>query len=389
MTRWAALLAVLALAGCDAASQTAPSSAPQTPAASAPASPPPDALFYTKAGSLYVSAPPGSPGRKLTDGPADAQPAPSPDLSRVAFVRKAAISDVGGELWVLDLSAQLQPTGPPRRLVDPGALPPGLLTYPRWSPAGERIAFLDNRTEGMVAGGTLLVADADTGALAPRPPRPPETAWAPFAEPNFAWAPDGSRIAWRDHRSDVRPTNVNALDAATGRSAPLATGTNASSVTFTADSQTVLFTNGEAPPDFPLRAGGIYSVPASDAAGPPSAVFTATERFLDDLAVLDSGAVAFTSSVPNRPGTATIQVLDQGSATPRTVVSDLGSTPVCVETPQGAGVCLDVPHPAWGAGDTLAYLDNSEEPALVVTDSGNRSPQRVDTGVQSFAWAPR
>ncbi|NBQ43071.1 MAG: hypothetical protein EBU23_11385, partial [Mycobacteriaceae bacterium] len=184
-------------------------------------------------------------------------------------------------------------------------------------------------------------------------------------------------------------TNVNALDAATGQSAPLATGTNASSVAFTDDSQTVLFTNGEAPPDFPLRAGGIYSVPASDAAGPPSAVFTATERFLDDLAVLDSGAVAFTSSVPNRPGTATIQVLDQGSTAPRTVVADLGSTPVCVETPQGAGVCLDVPHPAWGAGDTLAYMDNSEEPALVVTDSGNRSPQRVDTGVQSFAWAPR
>lgn len=389
MPRWAALLAVLVLAGCDTASQTPPSSTPQTPAASVPASPPPDALFYTKAGSLYVSAPPGSPGRKLTDGPADAQPAPSPDLTRVAFVRKAAISDVGGQLWVLDLSAQLEPAGPPRRLVDPAALPPGQLTYPRWSPTGERIAFLDNRTEGMIAGGALLVADADTGALAPRPPQPPEAASAPFAEPDFAWAPDGSRIAWRDHRSDVRPTNVNALDAATGQSAPLATGTNASSVSFTADSQTILFTNGEAPADFMLRTGGIYSVPASDVSGPPAAVFTATEMFLDDLAVLDSGAMAFTSSVPNRPGTATIQVLDKGSTTPRTTVANLGSTPVCVETPQGAGVCLDVPRPAWGAGDTLAYLDNSEQQALVVTDADNRSPQRVDTGVESFAWAPR
>lgn len=76
-------------------------------------------LFYTKGGSLYVSEPAGSPGRKLTDGPADAQPAPSPDLSHVAFIRKTTASDDGGELWVLDLSPKLEPIGPPPAAGEP------------------------------------------------------------------------------------------------------------------------------------------------------------------------------------------------------------------------------------------------------------------------------
>ncbi|WP_238559571.1 TolB family protein [Mycobacterium liflandii] len=81
------------------------------------------ALFYAKAGSLYVSDPAGTPGRKLTDGPADTQPAPSPDGTRVAYVHKNSASDYGGELWVLDL-AEDAPAGAPHRLVDPAALPP-------------------------------------------------------------------------------------------------------------------------------------------------------------------------------------------------------------------------------------------------------------------------
>ncbi|MEK1151820.1 hypothetical protein OSI87_19445, partial [Mycobacterium ulcerans] len=55
------------------------------------------ALFYAKAGSLYVSDPAGTPGRKLTDGPADTQPAPSPDGTRVAYVHKNSTSDYGGD----------------------------------------------------------------------------------------------------------------------------------------------------------------------------------------------------------------------------------------------------------------------------------------------------
>ena len=394
--RWAALLIVLTLAGCQSAGQPNSQTGPEdTSAAPAPASPPPSALFYTKAGSLYVSAPAGTPGRRLTDGPTDAQPAPAPDLSRVAFVRKTAASDHGGELWVLDLSAQLEPVGEARRLVDPAALPqrgtgtPPQVIYPRWSPAGGQVAFLADMTGGTVDGGTLLVADADTGALAPRPPQPPEFAWAPFAAPAFAWAPDGSRIAWLDQRSDVRPTNVNVLTAATGRSAPLATSTNALSAVFARDGQAILFANGDAPPDFILNTGGIYSVPTSGTPGSPTALFTGKGSSLSNLAVLDSGAMAFIASVPNRPGTQKIQVLDKGAAEPRTVVTDLATEPVCYTTPSGEGLCYDIPKPAWDAGGLLAYLDNSPQGSLVVTDPDNRDPAKVDTGVESFAWAPR
>lgn len=116
------------------------------------------ALFYAKAGSLYVSDPAGTPGRKLTDGPADTQPAPSPDGTRVAYVHKNSTSDYGGELWVLDL-AEDAPAGAPHRLVDPAALPPppghrlGQIVNPRWSPTGKQIAFLQNDSNGTMAGG--------------------------------------------------------------------------------------------------------------------------------------------------------------------------------------------------------------------------------------------
>ena len=104
--------------------------------------------------AFLCEGPAGSPGRKLTDGPADTEPAPSPDLAHVAYVHKANVSDYGGELWILDLSPARTPVGAPRRLVDPGALPPGFgspasgdgppkVVRPRWSPTGNRIAFLE------------------------------------------------------------------------------------------------------------------------------------------------------------------------------------------------------------------------------------------------------
>lgn len=376
--RWAALLAVLALAGCHSTSTPNPTST----APSAPMVNTAGALFYTKGGSLYVSEPAGSPGRKLTDGPIDTQPAPSPDLSRVAFVRKAKVDDYGGELWVLDLSPQLEPTGPPRRLIDPASLIHGSgglapeVALPRWSPTGQQVAFVDNPTGGAVAGGILLVAAADTGVLAPRRPQPPETAWAPFAGPSFAWAPDGGHLVWLNERSDVRPVDVNVLTVG-GDSAPVVTDTNAFSVAYARDGKTILFTNGQAPPDsyspkFAINTGGIYSV-AADATGPtpPAPLFTRKGGYYSDLAALGSGAVAFTAQGPTESSKA-IQVLDRGSRQPRTVVTDVGG----------------VQGPAWGSGDFVAYLDTSPESALVVTDLDNRNPKRVDTGVDTFAWAP-
>lgn len=382
--RWVALLVVLALAACDSASKTRPTTpqpvATPTSTKPAPTIKPAAALFYAKAGALYVSEPAGSPGRKLTEGPADTQPAPSPDLVHLAFVRKKAASAYGGELWVLDLSPQLAPVGAPRRLVNPAALPQGtgdsaaMVVGPRWSPAGQQIAFVDNTNDGMVDGGLLLIAAADTGALV-------QTQQQPFAESNFAWAPDGSHIAWTEARSDVRPVAVNALTVG-GASTAVATDTNAFSVTYAKDGESILFANGDASGSdlasipFAVRIGGIYSVAASSGTGaqPPAPTPLLSRRgsYYGDIAALDSGAVAFTTQGADDSSKA-IQVLDKGSSLPRTTVSDVAAAA------QG---------PAWNAGNLVAYLDTSPQRWLVVTDADNRSSRKVDTGVDAFAWAP-
>ncbi len=382
------------LAGCQ--STVAPNATTAEPSAPAAGSAAP--LFYSKGGSLYVSAPAGSPGRKLTDGPFDEQPAPSPDLAHVAFVRKADASDFGGELWVLDVSPELRPVAPPRRLVDPADLPPSrggshpYLALPQWSPAGKQVAFVDSPNNGAVPGGILMVAAADTGVLQPRQVAPGAD-WAPFAGPNFAWAPDGSHIAWMNERSDVRPVNINSLAAVGGKYTPVAEDTNAFSVTYARDGQAILFTNGEAPATFASRpfavhTGGIYSVASGGAIAQPAPLFTREGSYFDDIAVLDSGAIAF--SAPAADGLSkSVQVLDNGSSLPRTTVTDVTAKPICETTPQGAGFCHTVQQPAWGSGDLLAYLDTSPERSLVVTDSDNRNPRRVDTGVDTFGWAPQ
>lgn len=392
--RGAAVLAVVVLAGCQ--STAAPN--PTTAEPSAPATTSAAPLFYSKGGSLYVSAPAGSPGRRLTDGPLDEQPAPSPDLAHVAFVRKADASDYGGELWVLDLSPEFAPLGPARRLVNPANLPhartpKAFIALPRWSPAGEQIAFVDSPNNGFVPGGILMVAAADTGALQPRQVAPGAD-WAPFADPDFAWAPDGSHIAWLNERSDVRPVNINSLAAVGGKSTTVAEDTSASSMVYARDGQAILFTNAQAPRDMPshpyaVRTGGIYSVATgADAPSEPTALFTREGSFYSDLAVLNSGAMAFTSGSPNSPSRS-VQVLEEGSSVARTTVTDLATNPICHQTPQGGGVCYGVQRPAWGASDLLAYIDSSPERSLVVTDPDNHDPKRVDTEVETFAWAPQ
>ncbi len=337
-------------------------------------------LFYTKAGSLYVSDPAGTPGRKLTDGPADTQPAPSPDGRHVAYIHNA--SGWGGELWVLDLSPEHTPVGAPRRLVDPAALPQWFdserseIQDPRWSPAGKQVAFLKSE----VGGGLLLVAAADTGVIEPSPQQL-------LAARGYAWAPDGKHIAWRGARGDMWPDDVNALTVGAS-SAPVAKGTNSFSVTYGNGCETILFANGDASGDdfaeipVAIRAGGIYSVatPGGAPGNPPSSpnsLFAGRTRSYDDVAALASGAVAFTEQsaygVPK-----TVHVLDAGSSQPRTTIT---------------GVAPNGPGPQWGPGDFVAFLQNASRGEravgdLIVSDVNNRIPKQVDTGVDAFAWSP-
>jgi TolB protein len=189
-------IAALTIAGCAPATKPTPATTTADATTSVAPSAVRPAVFYAKGGALYVSDPAGTAGRKVTDGPLDAQPAPSPDGAHVAFIRNA--EGRRGELWVLDLSPDRDPIGAPRRLVDPAALPPlppegglgGECRSPRWSPTGKQIAFL----ESTVGGGFILVAAADTGAIVPLE-RP--LSMSELAADEYTWAPDGTHIAWR------------------------------------------------------------------------------------------------------------------------------------------------------------------------------------------------
>lgn len=332
------------------------------------------ALFYAKGGALYVSDPAGTPGRKLTDGPADTEPAPSPDGRRLAFVRKASRDGTGGELWVMDLGGE--PATAPRRLVDPAALGDrtggptfeggdpsrSAVSSPRWSPAGDRIAFLKAAGNG----GFLLTAAVETGKVdAARTPL--------YADEHYAWAPDGRHIAWVGGRMDVSPVDVSVLGVG-GASQPVATGTNASSVDYADGGRSIVFANGEAngkafaATPFTLRGGGVYAVEPPAA---PRPLFSGTGSY-DDVAALWRGAAAFTEwSVDQK--TKSIQVVRPGEA-PHSL----------------ADTRSDAPGPRW-VGQTVAYIGTAEDrPLMIVTEAeknaGQKEPQRIDVGVEAFAW---
>lgn len=359
---------VLVLIVATAAACSAP---PAPPKATGPDSEHRPALFYAKGGAVYVSDPAGTPGRKLTDGPADTDPAPSPDGKRVAFVRKGSRVDGGGELWVMELSDGSAPAGAPRRLVDPKELRPNYegddparstVRAPRWSPAGDRIAFLKAGGNG----GFLLTAAAATGKVEV-PPRPL------YADEHYAWAPDGKRIAWVTGRMDVSPVNVSVLTVG-GGSEPIATGTNSDSVDYADGGRSLVFVNGDtngsayrATP-FTLRDGGVYTVEPPAA---PKPIFTGSASYAD-VAALWKGAVGFTQWSADQK-TKSIQVVKPG-AQPHTV----------------ADTRSDAPGPEW-AGQTVAYIGTADDrPLLITTDQVENTtktePQKIDVGVDAFAW---
>lgn len=339
------------------------------------------ALFYAKNGAIYVSDPAGTPGRKLTTGPADTEPAPSPDGSRLAFIRKSDRTDFGGELWVLDLSAAAASAAQPRRLLNPaevgpsyGGEPPNVGS-PRWSPAGDRIAFM--RTTP-TRGGALSIAAAETGVVLD----PPEVLWV---DRNYAWAPDGSHIVWVTGRSDVRPATVGVWTVG-GRSVPVAEGTNASSAAFGDSGATAIFSNGDSsdpvmfPPEknpFALRDGGIYSVPATGGAATPTPLFTGRGSYTN-VEVLADGALAFTECSSRACGSRSIEVLSPGRGTPEKIAETLAYAPA----------------PVWNPDGIVAYVGESPDRPLMIMGRNDRTAKQVDTGLDTdpngtgaLAWA--
>ena len=112
-----------------------------------------------------------------------ADPQISPDGRRIAYVRRtndimrdAAVSSI----WLIDVASGAQ---------SPLVTGEGLHASPRWSPGGERLAYVSSGGGDGEGGPQLHVRWMDTGASA---------AITALAEPpeTMAWSPDGSRIAF-------------------------------------------------------------------------------------------------------------------------------------------------------------------------------------------------
>ena len=185
-----------------------------------------------------------------------------------------------------------------------------------------------------------------------------------YADANFSWAPDGSRIAWVGGRSDVSPVDVNVLTVG-GSSEAVVKDTNASSVSFGHDGRSVLFANGDATEILSSTYLSICGTAASMALKSlgPKVPGAAPKQLLfgkmpfADVQALSSGAVGFTEwSADQR--TKTIQVSDTDRKTHR------------VAETRG-----DAPHPIWNDEESVAHRD-SRGSAATRSASGRRGDDR-------------
>jgi Tol biopolymer transport system component len=133
---------------------------------------------------------------QLTNQGENANPAWSPDGTRLAF----ASNRTGHlEIWVMEANGSNQ-----KQLTTTGA---GIGdTYPAWSPDGRRIALTSTRSGNLA----IWVMDSDGGNMTQLTSRFGDT--YPDSELP-AWSPDGARIAFWSGRADKGFGNIWVIDA--------------------------------------------------------------------------------------------------------------------------------------------------------------------------------
>lgn len=146
----------------------------------------------------------GGPARQLTASEKDvSDPAWSPDGRRLAFVRDRTV-------WVIGVDGS-RPTE-----ISPH---PAGSSMPRWSPDGRRLAFVSRRR----GWSQIWVVDAPVPRRG-RPPRRPKPLQPRAITPagidveDYAWSPDGRRIAYVAGRlPDLSTSQITVVDVEDGR----------------------------------------------------------------------------------------------------------------------------------------------------------------------------
>lgn len=163
-------------------------------------------LAFQNAGRIYALQADGSGRRLLTDPgsrrASDAEPAWSPDGAMLAISHQVEFSaeDVRSRIQLV------QADGSDRRSLT-ALTRGGSVSSPRWSPDGQRLAFVRFKARGESYTSSIVVHELRTGAQRTVASQPLRSRFESIAEPD--WSPDGRIVYTRfelDRRADFRPS---------------------------------------------------------------------------------------------------------------------------------------------------------------------------------------